>query len=255
MPTYTYSSIVGVTGCTGSNPTGPTGIMRVTGLNDDSLIANNVSFSSVGITTLSTKNTTCTGIATSNSYLGTSATLSDSMTVGGDLNVTGNLNGYKYSSSVDVSGGSSAEFSVPSWANKITVGLYDLSHSGASTSQVMARLGSGSWWTSNYNGQCFSAKGSTSYGATTTDTSYALLVRDSVTASQNICGTVIFQKCGDNYNNDCWVSSGNLAVYSSGYNNISSCRVLGTGVCSMMGIYLTTTGYSWDNGIVTVIFE
>lgn len=252
MVTYTIGTVTGPTGPTCTGPTGPTGYINAT----DSLSVSNVVFSNVSVDTISMDNLNCSGITTSKSFMGTSATLSGSMTVGGDLTVSGNIYGSS-SVSIDISSGSNASFSVPSWAKKITIGLYDVSHSGSSTAQIILRLGSTSGtWTTNYNGQTFGVA-SSSYGTVAVSAgSYALIVKGAVPASSYVCGTITLVKCGTSSNCERWVCSGNTVVYSSGWNEISSYSVVGTAneTCSTVGIY-NTSGYTWDNGIVNVQFS
>ena len=148
--------------------------------------------------------------------------------------------------------GTSIDFtSIPSWVKRITVMFGGVSTSG--TSNIIARIGSGSIdSTSTYTGAGSYVGGTNNCGATQNTTSFILVGTSTTIAASTYCGALTFTTLGSNI----WCLTGTLSSTSSTiYNHVSSGNKTLSGTLDRVSITTVNGTDTFDAGTINIFYE
>ena len=146
------------------------------------------------------------------------------------------------STSVASTSGTSIDFtSIPSWAKKVTVMLYNVSTNGAVNPII--QLGSGSFTTSGYSSGCGSSAGNTS------ETS-GFIVATGTASSDSLSGSILFSSIGISNR---WVCSG--TTYNGSNPRFISGNVSLSGDLDRVRITTIASASTFDGGTINIIYE
>ena len=176
----------------------------------------------------------------------------DTVSIDGDLSVTGNLSGtIRQGTAVASTSGTSIDFTgIPSWVKRVTVMFDGVSTNGTSTVQVQLGTGAGpTFTTTGYSGASF-ANTVAAGAATEVNTSGFRIVANS-NATWAMVGTAVISLITGNT----WVESGFLDRADSGRPTSSA------GACSLAAaltaIRITTVNGTdtFDAGTINILYE
>lgn len=172
-------------------------------------------------------------------------------TVTGDVTVVGNVtytNQITQAATQATTSGTSKDFTVPSWAKKITVSLQGVSTSGASS--VLVQLGNGGTpKTSGYLGASIitGAAGA----ATALSSGFRIFYNNNDLAAAVRHGSIVLTNMGSNI----WAASGNVALSDSVWICVLAGSVTLAGVLDLVRVTTVNGTDTFDAGSVNIIYE